>query len=102
MRYILTGEEWGAEEAYRMGMVQYVTPPGKQLECAIEVARKISAAAPLGVRATISSAHRALSEGQEAAFSALFPELARLAQSDDHEEYFRAIREKRAPAFHGR
>jgi enoyl-CoA hydratase len=102
MRYMLTGEEWGADEAYRMGLVQYVTPPGKQLERAIEVARKISAAAPLGVRATISSAHRALSEGQEAAFAALFPELARLAQSDDHEEYFRAIREKRAPAFHGR
>jgi enoyl-CoA hydratase/carnithine racemase len=102
MRYMLTGDEWGAEEAYRMGLVQYVTPPGKQLDRAIEVARKISAAAPLGIRATIASAHRALSEGQEAAFAALFPELARLAQSDDHEEYFRALREKRAPAFHGR
>jgi enoyl-CoA hydratase len=102
MRYMLTGEEWSADEAYRMGLVQYVTPTGKQLDRAIEVARKISAAAPLGVRATISSAHRALSEGQEAAFAALFPELARLAQSDDHEEYFRAIRERRAPAFHGR
>jgi hypothetical protein len=32
----------------------------------------------------------------------LFPELARLAQSDDHEEYFRALREKRLPAFRGR
>jgi enoyl-CoA hydratase/carnithine racemase len=102
MRYMLTGDEWDAEEAYRMGLVQYVTPPGKQLDRAIEVARKISAAAPLGIRATIASAHRALSEGQEAAFAALFPELARLAQSDDHEEYFRALREKRSPAFHGR
>jgi enoyl-CoA hydratase len=102
MRYMLTGDEWGADEAYRMGLVQYVTPPGKQLDRATEVARKISAAAPLGIRATIASAHRALSDGQEAAFAALFPELARLAQSDDHEEYFRALREKRAPAFHGR
>jgi len=102
MRYMLTGDEWSADEAYRMGLVQYVTPPGKQLDRAMEVARKISAAAPLGIRATIASAHRALSEGQEAAFAALFPELARLAQSDDHEEYFRAFREKRPPAFHGR
>ena len=101
MRYMLTGDEWDAEEAYRMGLIQYVTPPGKQLDRAIEVARKISAAAPLGIRATIATAHRALSEGQEAAFAALFPELARLAQSDDHEEYFRALREKRSPAFHG-
>jgi enoyl-CoA hydratase/carnithine racemase len=102
MRYMLTGDEWGADEAYRMGLVQYVTPPGKQLDRAIEVARKIAAAAPLGVRATMSSAHRALGEGQEAAFAALFPELARLAQSDDHQEYFRALRENRPPAFHGR
>ena len=102
MRYMLTGDEWGADEAYRMGLLQFVTPPGKQLDRAIEVARKISAAAPLGVRATLSSAHRALSEGQDAAFAALFPELARLAQSDDHQEYFRALGEKRAPAYHGR
>jgi len=102
MRYMLTGDEWGADEAYRMGLVQFVTPPGKQLDRAIEVARKISAAAPLGVRATLSSAHLALSEGQDAAFAALFPELARLAQSDDHQEYFRALREKRAPAYRGR
>lgn len=102
MRYMLTGDKWGAQEAYRMGVVQYVTPPGKQLDCAIEVARKIAAAAPLGVRATIASAQLALSEGQEVAYAALFPELARLAQSDDHQEYFRALRENRPPAFHGR
>ena len=102
MRYMLTGDEWSADEAYRMGLVQYVTPPGKQVDRAIEVARKIAAAAPLGIRATIASAHLALSEGQEAAFAALFPELARLAQSDDHEEYFRALRDKRPPAFRGR
>jgi enoyl-CoA hydratase/carnithine racemase len=102
MRYMLTGDEWGADEAYRMGLVQFVTPPGKQLDRAIAVARKISAAAPLGVRATLGSAHRALSEGQDAAFAALFPELARLAQSDDHQEYFRALGEKRAPAYRGR
>ncbi|EIG59255.1 MULTISPECIES: crotonase/enoyl-CoA hydratase family protein [unclassified Bradyrhizobium] len=102
MRYMLIGDEWSADEAYRMGLVQYVTPPGKQLDRAIAVARRISAAAPLGIRATIASAHRALSEGQEAAYAALFPELARLAQSDDHQEYFRALGEKRAPAFRGR
>jgi len=84
MHYMLTDDEWGPNEAYRLGLVQYVTPPGRQLDRAIEVARKIAAAAPLGVRATLGSAHRALFDGQEAAFVALLPELARLAQSDDH------------------
>lgn len=102
MRYMLTGDEWDADEAYRLGLVQYVTPPGQQLDRAIEVARKIAAAAPLGIRATLGSARRALNDGQEAAFAALLPELARLAQSEDHEEYFRALQEKRAPAYSGR
>jgi enoyl-CoA hydratase/carnithine racemase len=102
MRYMLTGDEWGADEAYRLGLVQYVTPPGQQLGRAIEVARKIAAAAPLGIRATLGSANRALTDGQEAAYAALFAELGRLAQSDDHQEYFRALREKRAPAYRGR
>ncbi|MGH6682808.1 MAG: crotonase/enoyl-CoA hydratase family protein [Pseudolabrys sp.] len=102
MRYMLTGDEWRADEAYRLGLVQYVTPPGQQRERAIEVARKIAAAAPLGVRATLDSANRALSGGQEAAFAALLPELGRLAQSEDHQEYFRALREKRTPVYRGR
>ena len=102
MRYMLTGDEWGAEEAYRLGLVQYVTPPGKQLERAIEVAQKIAAAAPLGIRATLASAHRALAAGQEAAFATLFAEFSRLAQSEDRQEYFRALQEKRPPVFAGR
>jgi len=31
MPYILTSEEWGAEEEYRLGLVQELTPPGKQI-----------------------------------------------------------------------
>jgi enoyl-CoA hydratase/carnithine racemase len=102
MRYMLTGDEWGADEAYRLGLVQYVTPPGRQLDRAIEVARKIAAAAPLGILATLGSASRALSDGQEAAYAALFGELGRLAHSEDHQEYFRALQEKHAPAYRGR
>lgn len=102
MRYMLTGDEWGADEAHRLGLVQYITPPGRQLDRAIAVARKIAAAAPLGIRATLASAHLALAHGEDAAFAALLPELGRLAQSDDHKEYFRALQDKRAPVFRGR
>jgi enoyl-CoA hydratase len=56
MRYILTADDWNAEEAYRLGLVQAVTQPGDQLDRALEFARKISAAPPLAVRATLVSA----------------------------------------------
>ena len=100
MRYMLTGEEWGAEEAHRLGLVQEVTRPGKQLDRAVEIAQKIAAAAPLGVRATLASSRQALS-GDEALFPPLTAELLRLNQSEDRKEFLRAVREGRAPSFRG-
>ena len=100
MRYMLTGEEWGAEEARRLGLVQEVTPPGKQLDRAIELAEKIAAAAPLGVRATLASAHQSIG-GEDAALLALAAEFQRINQSEDAKEGQTAFREGRKPVFHG-
>jgi len=61
MRYMLTGEDWNADEAHRMGLVQELTAPGQQLDRAVDFAKQIAAAAPLAVRALLASAHRALS-----------------------------------------
>jgi len=101
MHYMLTGQQWGAEEAYRLGLVQEVTAPGKQLDRAIELAQKIATAAPLGVRATMASAHQSLA-GEEAAFADLGPEFRRLLQSEDLKEFQRARQEGRAPVFQGK
>ena len=100
MRYMLTGEEWGADEALRLGLVQEVTPPGRQLDRAIELAQKIAAAAPLGVRATLASAHQLIG-GEEAALLALAAEFQRVNQSEDAKERQSAFREGRRPVFRG-
>ena len=101
MLHMLTGEEWNANEAYRLGLVQEVTAPGKQLDRAIEIANKIAAAAPLGIRATLASAHQAISS-EDAALQALGPAFAKIIQSDDAKEYARSVQEHRAPVFQGR
>ena len=101
MRYMLTGQEWGADEAYRMGLVQEVTPPGKQLDRAIELANKIAAVAPLGVRATMASARQAVSS-EEPALAAAFEEFRGIVRSEDAKEGQLALREGRKPEFHGR
>jgi enoyl-CoA hydratase len=102
MRYMLTGEQWGAEDARRMGLVQDMTAPGKELDRAIELAERIAtAAAPLGVRATMASAHQSLA-GEEAVFAGLRPELRRLLQTEDLKEVRRAAQEGRAPVFQGK
>ena len=101
MRYMLTGDEWGAPEAYRLGLVQEVTPPGKELDRAIDLANKIAAAAPLGVRATLTSSRQALAADEATALAALQAEFGRLLQSDDAKEFQRAVQEGRAPVYRG-
>jgi enoyl-CoA hydratase/carnithine racemase len=101
MRYMLTGETWNADEASRLGLVQAVTPPGKQFDRAMEFAKKIAVAAPLGVRATLVSARQALS-AEDAAAEALLPAAGKLFQSADLQEYRKSLQEKRAPVFQGR
>jgi enoyl-CoA hydratase len=101
MRYMLTGDEWGADEAFRLGLVQEVTPPGRQLDRAVELANKIAAAAPLGVRATLASAHQALAAEEATALVAVQDEFGRILQSEDAKEAQRAQRENRAPVYRG-
>jgi enoyl-CoA hydratase/carnithine racemase len=100
MRYILTADEWSAEEAYRLGLVQAVTEPGSQLDRALEFARKIAAAPPLAVRATLVSARQALAS-EDAAIAAIAPAAAKIRASSDYQEFQRALQEKRPPAYHG-
>jgi enoyl-CoA hydratase len=101
MRYMLTGDEYDADEAHRLGVVQEATPPGKQLDRAIELANHIAANAPLGVRATLASARQAIGS-EDTASQALGPELQRLLQSEDAKEAQKALREGRKPVFRGR
>src|SRR5882762_6051571 len=68
MRWLLTGEEYDASEAHRIGLVQEVVEPGQQLDRAIELAEMVAEkSAPLGVKTTLASAHRARIQGEAAA-----------------------------------
>jgi enoyl-CoA hydratase/carnithine racemase len=100
MRWLLTGDEFGAEEAHRIGLVQEVVPLGRQIDRAIEIAQTIAAQAPLGVRATIASARRSLNE--EAAARALLPEIVRMMATDDAREGLMSFIERRAAKFTGK
>jgi enoyl-CoA hydratase/carnithine racemase len=100
MRWLLTGDEFSAEEGFRIGLVQEVVEPGRQLERAIELAETVAAQAPLGVQATIASARKALNE--QAAAAALLPEILRLMSSEDAREGLMSFVERRSAKFTGK
>jgi len=101
MRWMLTGDRFDAAEAYRLGLVQEVVPPGEQLVRARELAGRIAAQAPLAVQATLANARLAVLEGDAAAEARLPPELVRLAQTDDARIGMQAFLSRTDPEFVG-
>jgi enoyl-CoA hydratase/carnithine racemase len=102
MRWLLTGDEFDAAEALRIGLVQEVTAKGEQLSRATQLAEVIAQQAPLGVYATLASSRYALPQEETAAAKRLLPDLQPLMKSDDMQEGLRAFVERRPGAFKGR
>ena len=103
MRWLLTGDEFDAEEAKRIGLVQEVAVDAIAAQAkARELAHTIAdRAAPLGVRATLASAHSAGANGDEVAIAALRPEVTRLFGTADAAEGMQSFIERRAARFTG-
>jgi enoyl-CoA hydratase/carnithine racemase len=103
MRFLLTGEEFGAAEALRIGLVQEVVPAGRQLDRARELARLVAAQAPLGVQGTLATARVAQRAAAEhAAANALVGVLTDLLPSEDAAEGLASFVERREARFTGR
>src|SRR4051812_27331409 len=102
MRWLLTGDEFDAAEAHRIGLVQEVVDHGAQLDRAVALAEVIAAQAPLGVYATLASSRHALPRAEGPAAARLLPDLQPLMASDDVQEGLRAFVERRPGRFRGR
>jgi enoyl-CoA hydratase len=103
MRWLLTGDEFDAHEAHRIGLVQEIAGSGDDAKArAREIAHTIAdKAAPLGVQATLASAQLAVTD-QFAAVERLRPEVTRLFGTDDAAEGVQSFVERRAARFAGR
>jgi enoyl-CoA hydratase len=102
MRYLLTGDEFTAQQALAMGMIQEVMPLGQQLERALVLADVIAEQSPLGVQATLRSSRTALEQGFHEAVGQLRPEIHRLLATEDVKEGLNSFLERRPAQFKGK
>ncbi len=101
MRYLLTGEEWDASVALRLGLVQEVVDVGAQFDRGLAIAQKICQQAPLGVQATLRSAWMGLVDGEIAAAEHVRDDMPQVLSSEDFKEGVASFRERRSARFRG-
>ncbi len=102
MRYMLTGDHWTAAEAMRMGTVQeVVSTPELASNRAIEIAEKITACGPLGIKTTLVSAHLAVDPQEADALAKTDEQFRALFRTRDFIEGGRAEAEGRTPVYYG-
>jgi len=101
MRFLLTADEFGAEEAQRIGLVQEVVATGQQVTRATEIAQAIAAQAPLGVQGTLANARAARAAAERTAIDHLRRILPSILQSEDAAEGLRSFAERRKGHFTG-
>lgn len=102
MYHLMLCDEFGAEEAYRIGLVQEVTPAGRQVERAMEIARIIAANAPLGIQVTKEAGRKFIEAGERAAIDVVPTIRQRVLGTEDAAEGIRSFVERRAAIFQGR
>ncbi|HEX4173550.1 MAG TPA: enoyl-CoA hydratase-related protein [Acetobacteraceae bacterium] len=102
MRYMLTGDHWTAAEAYRMGTVQQMAPTAEAaLAAALQLAEKVSAGGPLGIKTTLASAHMAIDPAEAVALNRIDTQFAALFHTRDFREGQEADAQHRRPNYLG-
>ncbi|MGY3603042.1 MULTISPECIES: crotonase/enoyl-CoA hydratase family protein [unclassified Bradyrhizobium] len=102
MYHLFLCDEFTAQRAREIGLVQEVVPAGQQIARAMELAAAIARNAPLGIQATKEAAVKYI-EGGEAAAIAFIPSIReRVLNSADAREGIQSFIERRAAVFQGR
>jgi enoyl-CoA hydratase len=74
----------------------------KKREAGIQIANKVADCAPLGIKATLASAHLAIDHGEQEALSKLDAQFGALFHTQDFLEGQKAEAEGRKPVYQGK
>ena len=101
-QFLLTGDPVSAKDAFRMGLVNQLSPPDALEADALAFAARLAAGAPLAIQYTKQAVNKLVKDALNTSFDTSTALEIVTFQSEDHREALAAIREKRAPKFEGR
>src|SRR3954466_6126258 len=102
MYHLLRADEFTADEAWRIGLVQEVVEPGLQRDRAVELARELLQCAPLALQHTIANARLALDVDEPTAIEAIPAMSKAVMATADFQEGIASFVERRPARFMGR
>jgi enoyl-CoA hydratase len=102
MYHLFLCDEFKADRALKIGLVQEVVPAGMQIERAMEVAQLIAKNAPIGIQVTKEAGLTFIAGGEKAAIGVI-PEIRqRVFNTEDMKEGIQSFVERRQAVFKGR
>jgi enoyl-CoA hydratase/carnithine racemase len=102
MYHLLLCDEFKADRALKIGLVQEVVPAGKQIDRAMEIAQLIAKNAPIGIQITKEAGLKFIESGEKAAVDIIPKIRDRVFNSDDMKEGIQSFVERRQAVFKGR
>lgn len=102
MYHLLLCDEFSAQRAHVIGLVQEVVPAGEQIDRAMALAAIIARNAPLGIQVTKEAAAKYVEAGEAAAIAYIPAIRDRVLGSADAREGIQSFIERRAAVFQGR
>ena len=101
-RMMLTGYRVPADELFRLGIVEQVTPPEGLMAAALEMATTIASKSPISTRMGKHTLNTIEDMSLRDGYRYEQDMTAQIAKTEDSKEAQAAFREKRAPVFKGR
>jgi enoyl-CoA hydratase/carnithine racemase len=102
MELILTGDPIDAAEAYRIGILNYVTSPTDLEAVTMKLASKLAKGPPISNRLSKMLVYKGLETDLETALQFLSACVPICTSSSDHQEAIKSFAEKRPPKFEGK
>ncbi len=98
---LMTGDMISAEEAHRLGLVNHVVEPGKEIEKAMEIINKIATKAPVAIQRIIKIVNSYF-DYELPGYESELDSFGDLMITDDTKEGVNAFLNKRKPKFTGK
>jgi enoyl-CoA hydratase/carnithine racemase len=102
LELILSGREFDAAEAARLGLVNRVVPASDLLDAALGLAASLTTKPPLTIAAALTAVHRGMDASIDDGLAIEEAAFARIVPTYDAREGVAAFVEKRLPTFLGR